>query len=433
MSGQSKPVGVIGFPFSKGQPRGGTEYGPKVLREGGLVSLLENLGNKVVDHKDVEIPEVDAKHGIKDTLKNGQAVGLANKKLSETVSKLLQADETVLVLGGDHSLGIGSIHGHAQAQPDVVVVWVDAHADINTPLSSPSGNIHGMPLSFIVRDLQSYMPQSPGFEWCKPCLSAKDIVYIGLRDVDPAENLIIKKMGIPSFSMQEVDALGIKEVLDRALSAVDPSGNRPIHVSFDVDAMDPSVAASTGTPVRGGLTIRESFYIAETIAATGRMAVLDIVEVNPLLGTEKEQKLTVENTVDLTTKFYGGHREGNPPPGYVIPKPDAPKKAKDSVSKSFFSCLLTPSSVPFPLWILPKLLADDRRPWLCHGMLKPPPSPSLDFDRNSQGVDDNDDDDDDDDDDNDDERDDDDDDDDYDDDDDDYRTAVYYIIITGCK
>ncbi|KAK3768538.1 hypothetical protein RRG08_015143 [Elysia crispata] len=243
------------------------------------------------------------------------------ESLSEEVSRHLKKGERLLVLGGDHSLGIGSIHGQAQAQPDVVVVWVDAHADLNTPLTSSSGNMHGMPLSFLIHELAEFLPPTPALEWCKPCLSARDVVYIGLRDVDPAERLFIEQCGITAFSMQEVDKFGIREVVERALAAVDPSGNRPIHLSFDVDAMDPVHAAATGTPVPGGLSLRESFYLAEEIAATGRLAVLDIAEVNPLLGTPSEQKITVSNAIDVTAKFYGSQRKGDVPPDYVIPRP----------------------------------------------------------------------------------------------------------------
>ncbi|GFS11477.1 arginase [Elysia marginata] len=322
MAMSERPLGVLGFSFNKGQPRGGTEQGPRVLRNAGILDALERVGNAVVDHSNVELPN-PPDEGRDNIAKNCRAVGTANKKLSEEVSRYLKKGERLLVLGGDHSLGIGSIHGHAQAQPDVVIVWVDAHADLNTPMSSSSGNMHGMPLSFLIRELVEFMPQTPGLDWCKPCLSAKDVVYIGLRDVDPAERLFIEKLGITSFSMQEVDKFGIREVVEKALKAVDPSGKRPIHVSFDVDVMDPAHASATGTPVPGGLSLRESFYLAEEIAATGRLAVLDIAEVNPLLSNADGQKTTVANAVDVTAKFYGSKRQGDVPRDYVIPRPQA--------------------------------------------------------------------------------------------------------------
>lgn len=318
---KKETIGVIGFPFSKGQPRGGCEHGPNVLREGGIVSNLQALGNSVIDHGDVQIENIPNDEPIKN-LKNPRTVGNANRKLSESVSKLLKMNQSVLALGGDHSMAIGSIHGHAQIEPNLVVVWVDAHADINTPLTSPSGNIHGMPLSFVVKELVDHVPKTPGFEWCKPCISTRDIVYIGLRDVDPAERLLIEKYGMFSYSMKEVDKFGIKEVVERALYQVDPSGNRPIHLSFDVDAMDPSLTPATGTPVSGGLSLRESFYIAEEIASTGRLSVLDMAEVNPKLSSDDNRKLTVASAVDVTAKFYGYRREGNVPKDYKLPMPE---------------------------------------------------------------------------------------------------------------
>ncbi|BFZ13680.1 hypothetical protein BsWGS_16719 [Bradybaena similaris] len=313
-------IGIVGFPFSKGQPKTGAELGPGALREAGLVSRLESLDNHVIDYGDVQTETIirdDPVRGIK----NPRSVGTANKKLSDAVGKILKQNTSVITLGGDHSMGIGSILGHAQVQPDLVVVWVDAHADINTPLTSSSGNIHGMPLSFLVRELQDYIPKLPGFEWCSPCISVRDIVYIGLRDVDPAERAIIEKYGMFSYSMQEVDTYGIREVVDRALNQIDPSGSRPIHLSFDVDGMDPTLTPSTGTPVPGGLSLRETFYLAEKIADTGRLAVLDVAEVNPALGTEEKRQTTVNNTVDVTATFYGRHRQGNAPHDYQIPRP----------------------------------------------------------------------------------------------------------------
>uniref|UniRef100_A0A2C9M9J1 Arginase n=3 Tax=Biomphalaria glabrata TaxID=6526 RepID=A0A2C9M9J1_BIOGL len=313
-------LGVIGFPFSKGQPRNGTEHGPNVLREAGIITSLQSLGVNVIDHGDIEIEVVPRDEPMKN-VRNPRTVAAANKKLSDAVAKLVKMNQSVLALGGDHCMAIGSIHGHAQVEPNLVVVWVDAHADVNTPLTSVSGNIHGMPLSFLLKELEEFVPKVPGFEWCKPCLSVRDLVYIGLRDVDPAERLIIEKFGIHAYSMQEVDKYGIKEVVERALNQVDPSGVRPIHVSFDVDAMDPTLTPATGTPVSGGLSLRESFYLAEEISNTGRLSVLDIAEVNPLLSTEDKRKLTVINTTDVSTKFYGYRRQGNAPRDYELPKP----------------------------------------------------------------------------------------------------------------
>ncbi|XP_076464090.1 arginase-1-like [Babylonia areolata] len=315
------PIGVIGIPFSKGQPRGGTEHGPSILRENGLVAKIERFGNKVVDYGDLTLDVVENDKPW-NNVKNPRTVGMANKKVAECVEKITRGGEQVaLTLGGDHSIAIGSIFGHCQSLPDMVMVWVDAHADLNTPLSSPTGNIHGMPLSFVLKEMEQYSPTLPGFEWCKPCLSVKDMVYIGLRDVDEAERAFMSQIGIASFSMQEIDKHGIKGIMEWALKTVDPCGKRPIHLSFDVDAMDPEYAPSTGTPVAGGLTRREMFFIAEEVAATGRLSCLDVVEVNPVLGNDEERKKTVLSTVDVVSHFFGQRREGNVSANFQLPVP----------------------------------------------------------------------------------------------------------------
>ncbi|KAL3875004.1 hypothetical protein ACJMK2_037954 [Sinanodonta woodiana] len=316
----TESIGVIGIPFSKGQPRTGTEFGPKVLRLGGIVNKLQSLGCHVEDHGDVEVIQVE-NDDPEEKAKNPRSVGQTSKLIADKVEQELRSEDICIALGGDHSMAIGTIAGNARVEPDLVVLWIDAHADINTPMTSDSGNIHGMPLAFLVHELESYVPKLSGFEWLTPCIHAKDIAYIGLRDVDAGERKIIEKFGITAFSMQEIDRYGIKEVVERALRAVDPEGNRPIHLSFDVDAMDPTLTPSTGTPVMGGLSLRETYYIAEEVARTGRLCMIDIAEVNPLLGDEKEKKMTVDLIISVIQRFFGNRRGGCYPPGYDIPVP----------------------------------------------------------------------------------------------------------------
>lgn len=175
---------------------------------------------------------------------------------------------------------MGTISGVMRAHPDAVVVWVDAHGDINTPETSTSGNIHGMPVSFllgIAGELPKVESGPQPFSWVKPVLRPDRLVYIGLRDVDDGEKKILREHNIRAYSMHEVDKYGIGRVVELALAHVNPDGTRPIHLSFDVDALDPTVAPSTGTPVRGGLTFREGHYICEAIAETGLLVGLDIM------------------------------------------------------------------------------------------------------------------------------------------------------------
>ncbi|ESP01024.1 hypothetical protein LOTGIDRAFT_207734 [Lottia gigantea] len=309
-------VGVLGVPLSKGQPRDGTENGPKALRNAGIIKVLEDLGNQVIDHGDLQFETIE-NDNPKDKIKNPKTVGAANKKISDAVYSIVKSEQLCLTMGGDHSMAMGSIHGHALAEPNIVVVWVDAHADINTPLTSSSGNIHGMPLSFVSKELEAYVPKLKGFEWCFPCISVKDIVYIGLRDVDEGERCIIEHFGIAHYSMQDVDRMGIGEVVDKALKAVDPTGTRPIHLSFDVDALDPAITPSTGTPVAGGLSFREGQYIMEVLANTGRLSVVDIAEINTTVGNSD---VTVKTAVEIVKKCFGQKRGGNFLPSYGLPK-----------------------------------------------------------------------------------------------------------------
>ncbi|KAJ1153572.1 hypothetical protein NDU88_006331 [Pleurodeles waltl] len=314
-------IGFVGAPFSKGQPRGGVEGGPKSLRDGGLIEQLKELGSDVVDFGDLRFPDVENDEPFQN-VKNPRTVGQANEKLAKTVTEVKKSGRICLTVGGDHSLAVGTIAGHAKVHPDLCVVWVDAHSDINTPLTSPSGNLHGQPVSFLIKELKNQMPDVPGFSWVKPCLSAKDIVYIGLRDVDPGEHVILKKLGIKCYSMTEVDELNIGKVMEETLEYLLGNTSRPIHLSFDVDGLDPSVAPATGTPVQGGLTYREGLYITEQLHKTGLLSAVDIMEVNPSQGeTKKEIATTVETAIAMTLSCFGKAREGSPPTSYSTNPP----------------------------------------------------------------------------------------------------------------
>jgi len=317
-----RSVGIVGVPTREGQPRGGTETGPEVIRHGGIVKRLEAIGCDVTDCGDVEFDfiENDTKERH---VKNPRNVAMTALRTADSIAKALQSNRTVIALGGDHSMAIGTILGHARARPDMAVLWIDAHADINTPLTSGSGNIHGMPISFLARELEGYLPKLPGWEDIKPCMSLKNLAYIGLRDVDHGERKIIEEFGITAFSMHEVETFGIHECVTRALKSIDPEGTRPLHVSFDVDSMEPSLCPSTGTPVIGGLTLRELFHIGEEVQKTGRLSVIDIAEVNPRLGNEDDVRTTVKSAIDVMDYFFGSKREGTYPFGYKVPLPSS--------------------------------------------------------------------------------------------------------------
>lgn len=222
-------------------------------------------------------------------MKNPRAVSAVTQKLSSQVYEHAREGRFVLTLGGDHSIAIGTVSGTAKAirerlGRDMAVIWVDAHADINTPETSDSGNIHGMPVAFLT-GLATDEADKP-FGWIAEDqkISTAKLVYIGLRDVDRGEKKILRDHNIKAFSMHDIDRHGIGKVMDMALGWI--GRDTPIHLSFDVDALDPMWAPSTGTPVRGGLTLREGDFIAESVHETGNLVALDLVEVNPSLEKE---------------------------------------------------------------------------------------------------------------------------------------------------
>uniref|UniRef100_A0A672GDM9 arginase n=1 Tax=Salarias fasciatus TaxID=181472 RepID=A0A672GDM9_SALFA len=291
-----RSVGIIGAPFSKGQSRGGVERGPDLIRAAGLVQRLQEQGVCVCDYGNLSLEDAAAEEPLGE-LKSVRAVGSANRRLSDAVQAAKKDGHTSVMLGGDHSLAIGSIHGHTTAVGPLSVVWVDAHADINTPLTTYTGNFHGQPMSFLLHELRSYIPPLPNFSWVKPCVSARDLVYIGLRDVDPAEHHILKLLGVKAFSMSEVDQLGVARVMEETCDYLFPE-NPAQTVSF---------------PQR--LTYREGVYISEYLCQTGLLSGVDLVEVNPLRGqTEEAVQSTVNTAVSVLVSCLGRVREGNPVP-----------------------------------------------------------------------------------------------------------------------
>jgi len=299
---EPKTVAIVGCPFSGGQPRAGVDKGPIHLIEAGVITDLEGLGWKVKFDGHHQFEEINAANdppiGI---LKNPRLVSRVNESVAKVVGEHGSKGELPVTLGGDHSLAIGTVSGTLKNYPDACLIWIDAHADINTVESTDSGNIHGMPVSFLL----GIGSKVENFSWVQPILKPERLVYIGLRDVDPGEKKILRKYNIKAFSMHEVDKYGIGKVVDMALDHVNPERDRPIHLSFDVDALDPSVAPSTGTPVRGGLTFREGHYICEAVCETGLLVGLDIMEVNPSLSDENSSRQTVAVGCSLLRSALG--------------------------------------------------------------------------------------------------------------------------------
>jgi arginase len=282
-------LGVVAVGFNGGQMKKGVEAAPMALIESGLLTdLKEDLDyevchDNIVHYYEKDIPEEDPDHR---GMKKPRAVSAVTERLSSQVYNYAKDGKFVLTLGGDHSIAIGSVSGTAKAirerlGREMAVIWVDAHADINLPEMSPSGNIHGMPMAFLTRLAREDKRDIFGWLQDEHIVSTRKLVYIGLRDVDRGEKKILRENNIKAFSMHDIDRHGIGKVVEMALAHI--GNDTPIHLSFDVDALDPQWAPSTGTPVRGGLTLREGDFICECVHETGNLVAMDLVEVNPSL------------------------------------------------------------------------------------------------------------------------------------------------------
>mmetsp|Transcript_21123 Transcript_21123/g.31263 ORF Transcript_21123/g.31263 Transcript_21123/m.31263 type:complete len:319 (+) Transcript_21123:773-1729(+) len=289
------------------------DHGPALLKEAGLLDHLTSIGWRVHDSGDLDFHQLE--NGTKPdspNAKNSQIVGKGCEMLANAVIRTIEEGRFPLVLGGDHSIGAGSLAGLLKARPNTGVIWVDAHADLNTPDLSESGNMHGMPVGLLMKGMGQDPSTIAGFEWLgspemiNVRLDPESIVYIGLRDVDNKERQIIREKKIKAFTMFDVDKYGIGGVMEQALAhLLKNDANRPLHVSYDIDAVDPILAPATGTAVRGGLTYREAHYVAEAAARSGNLASAEIVELNPTLSDDNGATETVELGLGILTSILG--------------------------------------------------------------------------------------------------------------------------------
>ncbi|XP_041973770.1 arginase-1 [Aricia agestis] len=315
ISGKVNKVGIIGVPFEKGQKKYGVSVAPAALRTAGLVEQLREIeGLDVKDYGDVEVPAQGEPVDV-DNMKHLSLVSACNRNLSEKVATVLRDGRIAITIGGDHSIGVGTVDGHYAVNEDMILIWVDAHADINTNKTSGSGSVHGMPVALLVKELADYWPYLPTMDWQVPKLSIKSLGYVGLRSVDAYERLAIQKHNVPCFTMEDIEEYGIGRSINHILRVLDPSANKPIHVSFDIDSLDALEAPSTGTPVRGGLTLREAVKLMEIIHATGRLRAFDLVEINPALGNDSDRKKTIEAGLCVLKAALGFSRKGTIPQG----------------------------------------------------------------------------------------------------------------------
>jgi arginase len=297
-----RTVHLIGAPLDLGGNRRGTDMGPSAFRIAGLADKLASLGLSVVDKGDVSTPIPEVKGPGDPRKRYVKAIARVCQKLYQTALASLEEGALPIVLGGDHSLGAASAAATAaytrrRGKP-LGLVWVDAHGDMNSPATSGSGNVHGMPLASL---LGREPLELAHFHGAGPAVLPRHTVLVGIRNLDPIEKEIVKASKVHVFTMKDVDRMGIAEVMERAL-AVAGRGTGGLHVSFDLDVCDPSIAPGVGTPVKGGLDYREAHVVMEMAAETGKLLALDLVEVNPTLDI---RNATAELGVELALSALG--------------------------------------------------------------------------------------------------------------------------------
>ncbi len=306
MSGQQQTIQIIGVPLDLGASRRGTDAGPSALRVAGLRASLQKLGLQLELDQDVAVPQMDTRGhsvaGNQPSARFKKEILQVCEDLAQCVNQALEADNFPLITGGDHSVAIGSVGAvsgfYRTQQQDIGLLWFDAHGDMNTPDSSPSGNIHGMPLSHLlgVGDQDLIDVFAPGAK-VKP----KNVVLMGIRDIDSVERKIIRESGVHVFTMRDIDERGMAEVSREAIKLVtrDTAG---FHLSFDLDGCDPTVIPGTGTTVPGGVNYREAHLLLEMCAESEKMLAMDVVELNPFLD---DKNVSAERAVSLIQSAFG--------------------------------------------------------------------------------------------------------------------------------
>lgn len=278
---------VIGAPIDLGADRRGVDIGPRAIRYAGLSEQLQRLGHSIHDVGNLTVPFAEGQQAGNPHLKYLEPIVQVSDELARLVTTTLQAREFPLVLGGDHSIALGSISGVARVHQPLGVLWIDAHADFNTEETTPSGNIHGMILSALAGLGTQRLTHIGG--WA-PKIDPARIAIVGARDLDEGEKNLLRAHHVHVFTMSDIDRRGIANIMRQAIQIVGANG-APIHLSLDMDSLDPREAPGVGTPVRGGLSYREAHFSMEMVAETGRVVSMDVVEVNSILDRENTTAL----------------------------------------------------------------------------------------------------------------------------------------------
>lgn len=289
---------IIGVPQDLGANRRGVDMGPSAIRYAGVRERLESLGYEVHDQGNIPVSlREERPAAVDERLRYLKEIQATSELLAEAVRKALEAGALPLVLGGDHSIAIGTLAGAASVK-QCGVIWFDAHGDFNTPETTSSGNIHGMPLAASLGRGDERLVSCGGFV---AKAKEKNVALIGARDLDPEERESLRQSRISVFTMQDIDEMGMKRVMRQALAAA-LDGTEGFVLSLDMDALDPLEAPGVGTPVRGGLTYREAHLAMELLAETGALIAMEVVEVNPILDTRNQ---TAELAVELIASALG--------------------------------------------------------------------------------------------------------------------------------
>jgi arginase len=289
-----------------GASRRGTDLGPGALRVAGVRKRLKKIGFDVQRDEDVHVPAMETRASFGDPhARFHDEILQVCEDLATVVKRALDEGATPLVFGGDHSIGMGTVAGvaghHRAKQEKIGLVWFDAHGDMNVPSSSPSGNIHGMPLAHIIGNLDgvdSALAEIAGF---RNKVAVENVALVGLRDIDPGEASIIRDSGVHTWTMRDIDEKGMPLVAKEVMEVVN-DGTAGFHLSFDVDGLDPSVVAGVGTPVPGGVGFREAHLMLEIMADTGKMTSMEVTELNPLLDN---RNAGAKNMLHLITSAFG--------------------------------------------------------------------------------------------------------------------------------
>jgi arginase len=285
-----RKVAVIGAALDLGAGRRGVDMGPSAIRYAGLAAKISDLGHEVVDWGNVETAVAEATVVGDEHARFLPQIKTTCERIAQLVARAARDGFVPVVLGGDHSVGLGTLAGLRAVNGLGGAIWIDAHGDLNSPETSPSGNVHGMVLAAAL-GLAGERFREDG--WGLPALAPGRVALVGVRALDEGERMVLRDLDVRIFTMSDVDRLGVERAVREALTHVVGSGF--VHVSLDMDAVDPDVAPGVGTPVRGGLSYREAHLALELVAESGLASSLDVVEVNPILDRENETgKLAVE-------------------------------------------------------------------------------------------------------------------------------------------